>query len=325
MHRIGALGIPPAWKDVWISPDPLGHQARASTAGVDQCRYHRVWREQRDARSSGTCCGSPVHCPGFQSAVVADLGGRPRPASVTALRSGPNRSRPVRIGRNAPRLDHTTGRPPAEHDVTVMRGRLAFHYTSPRKANARTITPPDPRSVNRTRAAGGRPTPVLVQAGRWRPALAPGEHLYLRYPCMFFGERFRTWNAARRMALLWRARTCAERGVAEGVTPPSGVADWLSDTRPVARAIDPQVMERHLGRAAGRHPRLPALLPARPRLRSPSPRYWPATLSDPDIHGGTIPAVSSPRWGQPGLGGCTSARTRVMMARSSSGGAPRST
>ena len=25
LRRIGALAIPPAWKDVWISPDPLGH------------------------------------------------------------------------------------------------------------------------------------------------------------------------------------------------------------------------------------------------------------------------------------------------------------
>jgi DNA topoisomerase I len=29
LRRIGVLVIPPAWTDVWISPDPLGHiQAR---------------------------------------------------------------------------------------------------------------------------------------------------------------------------------------------------------------------------------------------------------------------------------------------------------
>src|SRR5260370_17198711 len=30
--RIGALAIPPAWKNVWISPDPLGH---IQATGVD--------------------------------------------------------------------------------------------------------------------------------------------------------------------------------------------------------------------------------------------------------------------------------------------------
>src|SRR5258708_22874811 len=48
--RIGALAIPPAWKNVWISPDPLGH---IQATGVDrrgrsQYRYHKLWREPRD-------------------------------------------------------------------------------------------------------------------------------------------------------------------------------------------------------------------------------------------------------------------------------------
>jgi DNA topoisomerase I len=32
LHRIGALGIPPAWKEVWISPDPLCH---IQATGID--------------------------------------------------------------------------------------------------------------------------------------------------------------------------------------------------------------------------------------------------------------------------------------------------
>src|SRR5262245_54476659 len=51
LQRIGALAIPPAWTDVWISPDPLGH---IQATGVDsrrriQYRYHQQWHEQRDA------------------------------------------------------------------------------------------------------------------------------------------------------------------------------------------------------------------------------------------------------------------------------------
>jgi DNA topoisomerase I len=52
LRRLGALGIPPAWKDVWISPDPLGHiQATGvDSRGRTQYRYHQVWREQRDVQ-----------------------------------------------------------------------------------------------------------------------------------------------------------------------------------------------------------------------------------------------------------------------------------
>ena len=71
LHRLGALGIPPAWKDVWISPDPLGH---IQATGVDrrgrtQYRYHPLWREQRDVQKFAHMLRSPPRCPRY---------GRPR-------------------------------------------------------------------------------------------------------------------------------------------------------------------------------------------------------------------------------------------------------
>src|SRR4051812_46334109 len=44
--RIADLVIPPAWTDVWISPDPRGHiQAVGRDArGRKQYRYHERWR-----------------------------------------------------------------------------------------------------------------------------------------------------------------------------------------------------------------------------------------------------------------------------------------
>lgn len=49
-RRLDALAIPPAWTDVWISPDPDGHiQATARDArGRKQYRYHPSYREARD-------------------------------------------------------------------------------------------------------------------------------------------------------------------------------------------------------------------------------------------------------------------------------------
>ena len=49
-RRINSLVIPPAWTDVWISPDPKGHiQATARDArGRKQYRYHARYRDARD-------------------------------------------------------------------------------------------------------------------------------------------------------------------------------------------------------------------------------------------------------------------------------------
>ncbi|MBX6316034.1 MAG: DNA topoisomerase IB [Isosphaeraceae bacterium] len=51
LGHIQALAIPPAWKDVWICPDPRGHlQATGrDERGRKQYRYHPRWRSERDA------------------------------------------------------------------------------------------------------------------------------------------------------------------------------------------------------------------------------------------------------------------------------------
>ncbi len=51
LSRIRALAVPPAWTDVWISPDSDGHiQATGRDArGRKQYRYHAKFREVRDA------------------------------------------------------------------------------------------------------------------------------------------------------------------------------------------------------------------------------------------------------------------------------------
>jgi DNA topoisomerase-1 len=50
LARIRALAIPPAWTDVWICADPVGHlQATGRDAkGRKQYRYHARWRAGRD-------------------------------------------------------------------------------------------------------------------------------------------------------------------------------------------------------------------------------------------------------------------------------------
>src|SRR6202050_5212199 len=78
LKRIHALVLPPAWKDVWISPDPLGHiQATGvDSRGRTQYRYHQVWREQRDAQKFEHMLGFADALPALRSTTVRDRGGR---------------------------------------------------------------------------------------------------------------------------------------------------------------------------------------------------------------------------------------------------------
>jgi DNA topoisomerase I len=49
-ERIGALAVPPAWRDVWVCADPHGHIQATGVdgAGRKQYIYHPTWEELRD-------------------------------------------------------------------------------------------------------------------------------------------------------------------------------------------------------------------------------------------------------------------------------------
>ena len=51
VERIAELAIPPAWKEVWVCPDPLGHiQATGvDEAGRKQYLYHERWQRRAAA------------------------------------------------------------------------------------------------------------------------------------------------------------------------------------------------------------------------------------------------------------------------------------
>src|SRR5437660_1448307 len=75
LNRIRTLKIPPAWENVWISPDPLGH---IQTTGMDskgrtQYLYHELWREQRDMQKFGHMLRFASALPALRAVVVDDL------------------------------------------------------------------------------------------------------------------------------------------------------------------------------------------------------------------------------------------------------------
>jgi len=75
LRRIRALVIPPAWKDVWISPDPRGHlQASGRDArGRKQYRYHAKWRVVRDETKYHRLIGFAQALPAIRKRTALDL------------------------------------------------------------------------------------------------------------------------------------------------------------------------------------------------------------------------------------------------------------
>src|SRR6185503_3330482 len=81
IERIRALAIPPAWEDVWISADPLGHVQATGTdaAGSRQYRYHDAWRARRDAMKFDRMLEFARTLPAVRARVTEDLARRGMP------------------------------------------------------------------------------------------------------------------------------------------------------------------------------------------------------------------------------------------------------
>ena len=75
LARIRKLAIPPAYTDVWICTDPLGHlQATGRDArGRKQYRYHPRWREVRDETKFDRMVAFARALPAIRKAVASDL------------------------------------------------------------------------------------------------------------------------------------------------------------------------------------------------------------------------------------------------------------
>ena len=92
VERINKLAVPPAYTDVWISPDPDGHiQATGrDEKGRKQYRYHPRWAEVRAETKYARMAAFGRALPAIRERVNADLGKRGLPkdkvvAAVVAL------------------------------------------------------------------------------------------------------------------------------------------------------------------------------------------------------------------------------------------------
>jgi DNA topoisomerase-1 len=89
LERIRAIGIPPAWTNVWICPNPRGHiQATGRDAkGRKQYRYHTQWRKIRDETKYDRMVDFGKALPHIREHVAHDLAlaGMPREKILAAV------------------------------------------------------------------------------------------------------------------------------------------------------------------------------------------------------------------------------------------------
>jgi DNA topoisomerase I len=262
LARIRSLTIPPAWEEVWICVDPLGHlQATGiDAAGRKQYLYHERWREQRDRQKFEKMLRFAKALPSMRRNVAADLSGeeinrdRVLACAVRMLDVGLFRIGSEEYADSGGGLGLTTlGR---DH-VTVKANGIAFDY--PAKSGVRrvhAIDDPDCVAVVRAlgRRRGGPPELLAYREGRrWTRVDAEdvNEYLKLQVGEDFSAKDFRTWNGTVLAAVALaasgreaRTKTARKRAIDGAVRE---VAEMLGNTPAVARRayIDPRVFDRY--------------------------------------------------------------------------------
>ena len=258
--RIRGLAIPPAWTDVWISTDPLGHlQATGmDAAGRRQYRYHDRWRERRDAQKFDRMLRFARSLPELRARVDADLGldGFPREKALAAgVRLLDIAS--FRVGSESyTKQNGSFGLATLRREhVRVSGDVLRFDYVS-KSGKRRMQDVIDPalvpvlRRLKRRRDGNDELLAYLDRSG-WRDVRSADVNDYLK---QLAGEDvsakdFRTWHATVLAAVTLAsdetpdAARARRRRITDAVKE---VADSLGNTPAVARAsyIDPRLLER---------------------------------------------------------------------------------
>jgi DNA topoisomerase I len=265
IQRVTSLAIPPAWRNVWICPDPLGHlQATGRDArGRKQYRYHARWREVRDEVKYGRLIAFAAALPRIRERTAADLqrSGLPREKVLAAIVQLLEKTL-IRIGNDEyARDNHSFG-------LTTMRDAHAevhgtnVHFEFRGKSGiAHAVDLHDARLariVKRCRDLPGYELFKYVDAGGQRQAIGSADvnqYLHEIAGDAFTAKDFRTWAgtvlAARELAALatFRSAREAKRNIVHAV---ACVAKQLGNTAAVCRKsyIHPAILDAYIDGAA---------------------------------------------------------------------------
>jgi DNA topoisomerase-1 len=267
LERISELGIPPAWKDVWICPDTRGHlQATGiDAAGRKQYLYHPQWRTRRDSEKFDEMTRFARALPRLREHVDADLTAtdglsreRVLACAVRLLDRGffrigseqytvQNKS----FGLATMRKQHVTLDP--EHSGMV------FDYKA-KSGKRRIHSVIDPAafevvSALKRRRGGGQELLAYKDGRGWADVRSTDINEYLKGATGddFSAKDFRTWPATMLAAIALAVSgevagtpTGRKRAVVRAVKE---VAHYLGNTPAVCRAsyIDPRVIDAYNG------------------------------------------------------------------------------
>jgi DNA topoisomerase-1 len=260
LQRIGELAIPPAWREVWICMDSLGHlQATGlDAAGRKQYLYHERWRAHRDRLKFDSMLAFGRALPRMRRRVSSDLAGeelsreRVLACAVRLLDLGF-----FRVGsEDYAEQNESYGLSTIQkRHVSLGPGEVVFDY--PAKSGQRqiqAIADPDVLrvlSALKRRRGGGEKLLAHREDGRWREVRADDVNAYIKSAAGgdFSAKDFRTWNATVLAAIALSAhdgtrpsRTARKRAIGDAIKT---VSSYLGNTPAVCRAsyVDPRVID----------------------------------------------------------------------------------
>jgi len=264
LARIHALVIPPAWRDVWICPDPLGHlQATGvDAAGRRQYLYHELWREQQDHVKFEHMEHFARALPEMRESLLATMGhgreldrGRVLACAIRLLDVGM-----FRVGSDVYEKEdgHLGLSTIAKNNVSITADGILFDYVA--KEGVRQVhlvqDPPCVEVVSalKRRRGGGAHLLAFRERGAWHQVHAHliNERLKALIGDSFSAKNFRTWNGTLLAAVSVastggevRSERARQRVIAQAARD---VAEVLGNTPAVARSsyIDPRVFDRYL-------------------------------------------------------------------------------
>jgi DNA topoisomerase I len=290
LERIAELAIPPAWKEVWVCPEPQGHiQATGyDAAGRKQYLYHEAWRRRQDRRKFAQMLEFAEALPSLRRRARRRLGSpgltrdRVLAGSVLLLDLGFFRIGSEQYAEENESFGLATLR---KSHVRSENGAVVFEY--PSKSSQRRVQEiADPQLVKLIRAlkarkGGGHELLAYREAKGWTDVRSEEVNEYLKEltELNVSAKDFRTWNATVLAAVMLAGRAggagskTARRRISREVT--KQVAEVLGNTPAVCRRayIDPRVFDRFdsgttidvdLGASAEQKP---GRLPARHRQR----------------------------------------------------------
>jgi DNA topoisomerase IB len=285
VERLRGLGIPPAWKEVWICPWDCGHiQATGlDAAGRKQYLYHEAWRTRRDAEKFDEMLSFAKDLPALRDHVADALGGgdsltreRVLACAVRLLDRGFFRIGTEQYAEANESFGLATMR--KEHVTLEDEDTMVFDY--PAKSGVRQVRAVvDPAATAiigklKRRRGGGEELLAYKRGSRWHDLRSDDINEYIKELTGggYSAKDFRTWNATVLAAValavsgeVAATKTGRKRAITRAVKE---VAHYLGNTPAVCRAsyIDPRVFDAYEGGliirpALGRRPRRPATGP----------------------------------------------------------------